>query len=382
MYMRKLFLSIGVLALAWLALPALADNTPGGPGAEEGTPFFVPHWTVSAHGGLAADVGEADFGQLLSPAVQLAVGYQFSEVFGLRGTLGGLWARNRYAYPAAQYQWHFLQPTLEAEVNLTPLFLGSDPERRTRAYARLGAGAAYSWGNDEAVRANERYGIDFQKLWHDSRWHAAVSGGLGLDYFVTDRVAISAEAGATVLPDHFNSKRGRGDNRDWHFTALVGLKFALGARHGRTEPAIPPAPAPVVETRAAKPDSSFVDVPVDRISFNVNVYFIINRSDIRANQTQKLNRLILYLEQHPKAFVRLSGYADRDTGTPAINMRLSRERAAVVSQYLQDAGIQEWRIRRIARGDRVQPFDVPQDNRVCICYVYDPDHPERIENWY
>ena len=63
-------------------------------------------------------------------------------------------------------------------------------------------------------------------------------------------------------------------------------------------------------------------------------------------------------------------------------MRLSRERAAAVSQYLQDAGIAEWRIRRFAKGDRVQPFDVPQDNRVCICYVYDPEHPERIDNWY
>jgi len=47
----------------------------------------------------------------------------------------------------------------------------------------------------------------------------------------------------------------------------------------------------------------------------------------------------------------------------------------VVSQYLQDAGIEEWRIRRFAKGDRVQPFDIPQDNRVCICFVYDPDNP-------
>ena len=45
------------------------------------------------------------------------------------------------------------------------------------------------------------------------------------------------------------------------------------------------------------------------------------------------------------------------------------------SQYLQDAGIQEWRIRRFAKGDRVQPFDIPEYNRVCICFVYDPDNP-------
>ena len=62
-------------------------------------------------------------------------------------------------------------------------------------------------------------------------------------------------------------------------------------------------------------------------------------------------------------------------------MRLSRERAQAVSHYLQEAGVEEWRIRRFAKGDTVQPFDIPEDNRVCICFVYDPDNPVRIENW-
>jgi len=339
--------------------------------------FFVPHWYVRAQVGAAADVGEAEFAQLLSPGVQLGAGYQFTEWFGLRGSVSGLWAKNRYAYPAVEYKWNFIQPTLEAELNLTPLFLGSDPERKTRAYVFAGAGAAYAFGNDDAVEASGRYGVDFDKLWQKARWNMAVKGGVGIDYAVSDNIAIGAEVNATMLPDHFNSKRGKGDNCDWHFNALVGVKFTIGYSHGRTEPVYEPEPLPVV-----KPDTVFVDVPVDKLSFNVNIFFVINRSDIRSNQIQKLHRLIAYLDAHPRAFVRLSGYADRDTGTPEINMRLSRERAAVVSQFLQDAGIQEWRIRRFAKGDRVQPFDIPQDNRVCICYVYDPDHPERIDNWY
>ena len=205
-----------------------------------------------------------------------------------------------------------------------------------------------------------------------------VRAGLGVDFYVSDNIAINGEINGNMLPDHFNSKLGRNDNKDWHFNALVGVKFARGKRRGYTEPVYQ------VEQvqRIAKPDTAFVDVPIENISFNVNIYFIINRSDIRTNQMQKLSRLIAYLDKHPKAFVRLSGYADRDTGTPEINMRLSRERSAVVSKFLQDAGIQGWRIRSFAKGDRVQPYDKPQDNRVCICYVYDPDHPERIYNWY
>ena len=311
--------------------------------------FFVPHWYIKAQGGVSYDVGEASFDQLISPGLQLSMGYQFNEYFGLRGGVSGLWARNRYAYPEASYKWNFIQPAVDAELNLTPLFFGLDPERHWHFYGFAGLGAAYAFGNDDAVEASKRYGVDFEKLWEKSRWNMAVRGGLGFDYAVTDNIAIGAEVNANMLPDHFNSKLGRKDNSDWHFNALIGVKFTIGHSHGRIE-ARYAEPAPI----QPKPDTVFIDVPIEKLSFNVNIFFVINRSDIRSNQMQKLSRLIAYLDAHPKAFVRLSGYADR----------------------------QEWRIRRFAKGDRVQPFDIPQDNRVCICYVYDPDHPERIDNWY
>ena len=354
----------------------------------EGTFFHVPHWYLKAQGGLAFDVGEAEFSQLLSPALQLSAGYQLSEFFGLRASVNGLWARNRYAYPEAKYSWNFLQGTIDAELNLTALFLGSKHSRNNYAYVFAGVGASYAFNNDDAVEADKRYGIDFQKLWKKSRWNPVVKFGLGYDYYVTDQIAVGAEMNAQMLPDHFNSKRGRGNNRDWHFNALVGVKFALGSRYGRTEARYNEV---VTQTIIHKPDKpkeepkeepKFVDVPVEKISFNVNIHFVINQSIIRSNQISKLTRLLRYLDAHPRAFVRLSGYADKDTGTPEINLRLSRERSEAVSQYLQDAGIEEWRIRRFAKGDRVQPFDIPADNRVCICFVYDPDNPVPMQdNW-
>ena len=59
--------------------------------------FFVPHWYIDIKGGAAYDIGEAKFSELISPAVQLTAGYQFDELFSLRGGVSGLWARNRYA---------------------------------------------------------------------------------------------------------------------------------------------------------------------------------------------------------------------------------------------------------------------------------------------
>ena len=350
-----------------------------------GTLFFVPHWFGEIHLGGAYDIGEAKFSQLLSPAMQLSIGYQPIEQLGFRGSLNGLWARNRYAYPEAKYSWNFLQATIDAQLNLTSLILGSQPDRNNYLYAFVGGGAAYSFNNDDAEEADKRYGIDFQKLWRDYRWHLVARAGIGYQYFVSQNLAVGGELSAHMMPDHFNSKLGRNDNRDWHINALVGLRYTFGSRYGRTEPVYeipkpqpkpepkpPPVPQPIVEKK-----DTFIDVPIEKISFNVNIYFVINQSIIRSNQIPKLTRLLKYLDEHPRAFVRLSGYADKDTGTPAINMRLSIERSQAVSKYLQDAGIQEWRIRRFAKGDRVQPFDIPEDNRVCICYVYDPDNPVR-----
>ena len=369
--MQRLILLLGLLLSTPLLTKAQTADTSDRQMVSAPLPFFVPHWYVKAQGGVAYDVGEAKFSQLLSPAIQLAAGYRFSELLGVRGTLSGLWARNRYAYPEAKYQWNFLQPSVEGELNLTSLLLGRDPERRTYVYAFAGAGVAFTFNNDDAVEADQRYGIDFKKLWTDHRWNPVVRAGLGADYRITDDISIGAEVNANMLPDHFNSKLGKKDNRDWHFNALVGVKFNLGRSHGRTEGLYRNVTVPT----PLQGEESFVDVPIEKISFNVNIQFLINQSVIRSNQLHKLTRLLKYLNDHPRAFIRLSGYADRETGTPEINMRLSRERADVVAQYLQDAGIEEWRIRRFAKGDRVQPFEQPEDNRVCICFVYDPDNP-------
>ena len=368
--MQKLLFIVGLLL--GTSLSTSAQQEANKRLLSPGTDFFVPHWFVTFQGGASYDVGEAKFTKLISPALQGSLGYHFSPLLGARLSLSGWQGRNCYAYPYAEYKWNFIQPAADVMLDITTLADGWKPERFFHLYAFAGLGVAVSFNNDEAVEADKRYGIDFKKLWDGSRLNPVVRAGLGADFLITDNIAVGAEVNANMLPDHFNSKLGKNDNRDWHFNALVGVKFIVGKTYGRTEPRY----EVVRQPEPAKPaKQDFIDVPVEKISFNVNVYFVINQSIIRSNQMSKLTRLLQYLNEHPKAFVRLSGFADKDTGTPEINMRLSIERAQAVSQFLQDAGIQEWRIRRIAKGDRVQPFDMPQDNRVCICYVYDPENP-------
>ena len=379
--MQKLLLLLGLLFSTSICTFAQQDEEKRL--VSLGQDFFVPHWFMSLQAGAAYDVGEAKFSKLLSPGAQASLGYHFTPLFATRLSIGGWEARNRYAYPSEKYKWNFIQPAVDAMVDITTLIDGWKPDRFFRLYAFAGVGLNISFNNDDAVNASQRMANSyklrelvqltpnyFEKLWEDSRLNPVVRGGIGADFQITEDVSFGAEVNANMLPDHFNSKLGKHDNKDWHFNAMVGIRFTIGKDHGRTEPTYQTVHKPV-EPKEPK----FVDVPVEKISFNVNIYFVINQSIIRTNQMAKLRSLIHYLNEHPKAFVRLSGYADKDTGTHEINMRLSVERSQVVSQFLQNAGIEEWRIRRFAKGDRVQPFDIPEDNRVCICYVYDPENP-------
>lgn len=376
--MRKRILTLGMLLLTSFCCAFAQDEEPQGRVIIPERVFFVPHWYIQAQGGMAYDVGEGNFSHLVSPALQLSLGYKFKELLGVRASLSGLWARNRYAYPEKSYKWNFIQPSIEGDIDLSTVFFGKDPTREFRTYLFAGVGVVHSFNNDDAIAASKQTTISgakpyFEKLWDPSAWFPTFRFGLRADYPITEDIGICGEINSTLLNDRFNSKKGKDDNIDWHFNLLVGLKFNIGKTYGKIPAVIEPLPPIVTPPDTVKPVVD--DVPIDKISFNVNIYFLINQSVIRSNQMAKLNALVKYLNEHPRAFVRLSGFADKETGTPAINMRLSIERSQVVSQFLQDVGIDESRIRRFAKGDKVQPFDIPEDNRVCICFVYDPDNP-------
>ena len=52
--------------------------------AENNKYEFQKHWFLNLQGGAQYTLGEAKFKDLISPNVQLGLGYQFSPVFGVR----------------------------------------------------------------------------------------------------------------------------------------------------------------------------------------------------------------------------------------------------------------------------------------------------------
>ena len=68
-----------------------------------------------------------------------------------------------------------------------------------------------------------------------------------------------------------------------------------------------------------------------------------------------------------QAKVSVTGYADKETGNPNINMTLSEKRAKNVIEMLKAKGVVADRIVIGYKGDTVQPYQKPEENRVCIC---------------
>ena len=318
--------------------------------------IFNPHWFMQIQGGAAHTIGEAKFKDLISPAAALNFGYQFNPVFALRFGASGWQAKGGWVInPKADYKYKYLQGNVDAMLSLTDLFGGFNPERTLNLYAFLGAGFNHAFDNGEA-NALYKEGADMQYIWDGSKNLLAARGGLGLNIRLTDKVGLNLEANANTLSDKFNSKKA--GNTDWQFNALIGVNVKFGKSYTKTEPVYyEPTPAP-------KPEPA----PVVKVEPMIqNIFFDLNRSEIRADQEAKIAELVSYLSKYPNAKVAIVGYADKNTGNTKINERLSKERAAVVAKALEDKGIAADRISTDAKGDTVQPFEVFEENRVSIC---------------
>ncbi|MBQ7510643.1 MAG: hypothetical protein IJT53_07050, partial [Prevotella sp.] len=197
---------------------------------------FQKHAFFNIMGGLQYTLGEAKFGDLLSPNVQLGLGYQFSPIFAARLQANAWQSKggwNGYGNPplTKDYKWNYVAPGLDLMVNLSNLICGYNPDRKFNVSAFVGAGANIAWGNDEVndIAKNLKASAstyELEYLWDGSKVRPFGRGGIELGFRLTDAIQLSVEGNANILSDKYNSKKA--DNPDWYFNGLVGLRINLG----------------------------------------------------------------------------------------------------------------------------------------------------------
>ncbi len=374
MKLNKVILS-GVVALSCVSASAQeADKTVN---------VFTPHWYAQAQIGGQYTLGEIGFGKLLSPNVQVGVGYNFNQVVGARLTLN-TWqskAGQKFDGNTYKWKWNYVAPMVDATFNLTNLFCEYNPDRLVEVGVFGGIGANIAWGNDEAADAqaailkNEaatealKYGATpLENIWDGTKTRFVARVGANVDFRVSDRVKLGVELSANTLSDKYNSKKA--GNPDWYFNALVGVKVALGETHTTK---VIPAPKPVekiIERIIEKPapaPAPKVESKVVEENFRRDIFFPIGNTNIAKSQSTKIAEIVEYMKENPDAKITLTGYADKGTGSAAFNDKIAARRALTVYNTLAAKGVAKSRMIKESKGSRVQPFEENDMNRVTIC---------------
>ena len=345
--------------------------------AQSDQPEFNHHWFMQLQGGANYNLDKSDFNKLISPAAQVAFGYQFTPVWGLRLGANGWQAKGGFSNNAT-YKWYYITPALDVRFNIINAIAGYNPDRVFTMNLMLGAGANIGWDNKNnwgqgtwgrgpeynpyMIKWNDKY------YWDDTRVRLVGRGGVDFDFKLSKCVSLNLELMANAINDYYNSRNDskHGIDLDWYFTGLAGLKIALSNPEKVIPVAVPVVveePVAPVQREQSKPQPAVTRAP----EMQTEIFYYIRQTVIRDDQKAKLNNLISFLKQNPETKVAVTGYADVETGNPRINMMYSQGRAEGVAKALTEAGIDAARITVDAKGDTVQPFSENEKNRVTIC---------------
>ena len=382
-----------ILAVALGAQVAFAQQSKSDPSVE-----FNPHWYGQIQGGAAYTIGETAFKNLISPAGALSLGYQFNPTLGVRFNAAGFQGKGAVVSPLEVYKFNYLQGAFDLTLNLAQLF-GYKHDRVFNPFVFIGGGAAFGFNNGATKVSKTNPKEYFALLWEKNMITPVARVGLGADFRLSDAVSLTLEVNDNVLSDKFNSKKV--GHPDFQFNALAGLKINFGkttrpsakylAELAAAEAAAAAEKARLEAERAAKlaaekaaaEKAAAEKAAADKLAAEkaaaeklaaemrqVNTFFTINSYVISDEEAAKLIRYIDWLKANPDVNIAIAGHADKGTGTKRINQKLSEQRAAAVKDFLVERGIAESRIVSVvANGDRIQPFEENDLNRVVISTI-------------
>ncbi|MFG6390139.1 MAG: OmpA family protein, partial [Muribaculum sp.] len=115
------------------------------------------------------------------------------------------------------------------------------------------------------------------------------------------------------------------------------------------------------------PESLAVECPDASAPLMSTVRFTINSAKISSMEMVNVYNIAQWMKANPDANVVIKGYADKDTGTAAYNLKLSERRAQNVYNVLtKEYGIPADRLSIKAEGSASQIYDTNNWNRIVI----------------
>ena len=389
--MKKFVIGAALLGMSMTAFAQQADPTLK---YSVATNSFWSNWFIQVggdyniwysnqeHGRHLDNGGDFDFlsKQRRSFGGSIAIGKWFTPGFGLRTKLQGFNSKKIGAVGVTSQ--HFWSLNEQIMFNLSNLFMGYNPERVWNISPFIGGGMARN------MSAN--------------RYVMQLSAGINSSWRLCRNLDLYAEAGWNRMEDNFdgnemaqlsNSHHGRGwEDKDNHLYAEIGLTFKLGkatwnktpdvdaikalsqsqidalnsqlndlnAENGKLRKELAEKPKTTVLTKSLK---EFVATPI-------SVFFNIGKIDVALLKDLVNVRALAKYAIENNSHILVTGYADSSTGTPAINQRLSEQRANTIVEELVKMGVNRSNIRTAAGGG-VKMLEYPDYDRRATVQIVD-----------
>lgn len=349
------------------------------------------NWFITLGGGTNMYItkgdndADVDFMDRLGWMGQLSIGRWYNANWGARLAIDGGLIKHNFNKTTTDATW--LGGHVDLMYNLTNAVVGYRADRVYSFIPYFGIGYMYGMDKDWKRPNPDKPMFENQ--------NQALTYNLGLinNFQLSKHVGLFLELSFRILDGSFDYKSpglGKNISYDGFANAQAGVKFGLGGRQEFTQaelmdynlindlnsqinrlraenetlskrpvdcpdcPDCPEAPAAVVEG---------VYVP------NV-VFFRLNSHKIDKDQQISIYNTAEYLKTNPNASVKVVAYADKLTGYPDYNMKLSERRAKAVADALTaEYGIDSSRISVDWKGDTEQPYEVNEWNRVAIFFA-------------
>lgn len=184
---------------------------------------FTPSWDLGVMGGVnytTSNIWQISKFSHVNPNASISLGYAVSPWFGLRASLSG--PSGNYPEGKNAVKFGYAQIGIDAMIDICNIF-SYNPDRFFSPYLFIGGAGNYRF----AVKGEDGY------------FGPGVRAGLGFNFRLTEKMALTLELQDNALNNKFNTlddnKLFGGDVLGWkrpfpwddNFAALIGLKFNL-----------------------------------------------------------------------------------------------------------------------------------------------------------
>ncbi len=333
------------------------------------------NWYIQLGAGIRSPFVEnnpSDKSRRMTAQYNLAVGRWFSPYLGFRfsGYYGsmhwneGVTGHARTANLNVDFMWDMFNSCH-----------GYNPNRVFSMIPYIGLGSTFVW-RYRPEDAGNVYAMGHHKR---NNWMFPVSAGLQFRFRASEYVDFFAEGRAMLYGDNFNNTvDDRPMDIDISATGGIIIHFTGSKMKEKYNPcdyiqALNQANAQVNDLRGALaattaalaaaeaqlpcPEPVTVAEEVQSTVVLPTVRFKINSAYVSSEEMVNIYNIAEFMKANPDTKIVVRGYADKDTGSSAYNLKLSERRAQAVADILTgDYGISEGRLILEAAGSDSQPL--------------------------